>query len=188
MEINKYTDIIGVLATSDIKEGRMVLLTPASATDLDYNYGSRAELMGIKLPETAAEALKAKYVAAFSLDNRPTPILAGLPQYTWSMRSGGWDQVANLPATSLTLYMDHPGNMTVVQTIPSGSLALAFDKGVFTVTSGNFIYSASLVAGAALSVAYDATHGGKLQYASDGTIGVVEHFDSTNFTLTFRTL
>jgi hypothetical protein len=188
MEINKFTDIIGVLATSAIKEGRMVCLTPASVLDTNYNYGSRSDLMGIKLPSTAAEAAKSKYVSAFALDNRPTPIIEGLPQYAWSMRSGGWDQVGNLPASGLTLFMDHPGNMTVVQTIPSGSLALAFDKGVFTVTSGNFIYNAGLVSGAPLSVSYAGGTEGELQYDANGTIGVVEHFDSANFTLTFRTL
>lgn len=185
MEINKFTDIIGVVATSAIKEGRMVLLTPANA---DVYWGSRKDLMGIKIPTTAVEAAKAKYVSAFALDNRPTPIIEGLPTYAWSMRAGGWDQAGNLPASSLTLYMDHPGNMTVVQTIASGSLALAFDKGVFTVTSGNFIYSASLVPGASLGVSYAGGTEGELQYDGAGTIGVVERFDSTNFTLTFRTL
>lgn len=188
MEINKWTDIIGVEANEDIVEGRMVVLTvPTGTTDDNQSFTHRG-LMAIKLPTTEAEALKAKYVAAFALDNRPTPLIEGLPRYAWSLRRGGWDQTANLPASSLTLYMDHPGNMTVPQTIASGSLALAFDRGVFTVTSGNFIYSASLVRGAPLSVAYDATHKGKLQYASDGAIGIVESFDSTNFTLTFRTL
>lgn len=145
--------------------------------------------MGIKLPANSTEAAKAKYVAAFALDNRPTPIMETIPSWTFAQRHG-FDQAVNVPFTT-KVYLDHPGNMETPQTIASGSLALAFDRGVFTVPSGHFVYSASLVPGAPLEVLNttdDTTDTGKLAYNASGTIGVVERFDSTNFTLTFRTL
>lgn len=187
MEINKYTDIIGVVATESIVEGRMVVLTAANAT---HDFGSREDLMGVKLPANSTEAAKARYVLAFALDNRPTPLLETIPSYSYALRKGGWDQTSNVPFTA-SVYLSHPGNMTVPQTVASGSLALAFDRGVFTVTSGNFVYSANLVPGAPLTVSNTSDHGadsGKLRYDASGAIGIVERFDSTNFTLTFRTL
>lgn len=187
MEINKYTDIVGVVTTEAIVEGRMVLLTSHALT---HDFGSREDLMGVKLPDTSAEAAKAKFCIAFALDNRPTPLVNDYPAYPYAIR-GGFDQSANVPFTA-SVYLTHPGNMTVPQTVASGQLALAFDKGVFTVTSGNFVYSADLVAGAPLGVADTATDGeaeaGKLKYDAAGTIAVVERFDSTNMLLTFRTL
>lgn len=187
MEINKYTDIVGVVTTEAIVEGRMVLLTSHNQS---YDFGSRVDLPGVKLPATSAEAAKAKFCVAFALDNRPTPLVNSYPSLTFALRDG-FGQTANVPFTA-SIYLTHPGNMTVPQTVASGALALAFDKGVFTVPSGSFIYSANLVPGAPLAVADTATNGateaGKLKYDANGAVAVVERFDSTNFTLTFRTL
>jgi len=187
MEINKYTDIVGVVATEAIVEGRMVVITNAGAS---HDFGSRTDLPGIKLPANSTDAAKAKFVSAFALDNRQTPLLT-YPSNTYALRRGGWDQDAQTPFNT-DVYVTHPGNMSTPQTIPSGELALALDRGVFTVTSGNFVYSADLTPGANLSVCNTEDDGaddsGKLQYDASGTIGTVEYFDSTNFTLTFRTL
>jgi len=184
MEINKYTDIIGVVTTEDIVEGRMVLLTSHSQS---HDFGSREDLPGVKLPTSSDEAAEAKYVLAFALDNRPTPLMT-IPSYSYALRRG-WDQTANVPF-STTVYLSHPGNMSAPQTVSSGELALAFDDGVFTVTSGAFIYSADIVnPGAHLSVAYSpSSDAGKLQYAASGGVAVVERFNATTFELTFRTL
>ena len=187
MEINKYTDIVGVVTTEAIVEGRMVLLTSHAQS---HDFGSRADLMGVKLPADATEATKAKFCIAFALDNRPTPLVNSYPEVPFALR-GGFDQPANVPYTA-QIYLTHPGNMTVPQTVASGSLALAFDKGVFTVPSGHFVYSANLVPGApleVLNVADDtAAEAGKLAYNASGTIAVVERFNATDFSLTFRTL
>lgn len=59
MEINKYTDIVGVIACGDIVEGRMVILTNQSSS---YDFGSRADLFGARIPATDTEAQKAKYI------------------------------------------------------------------------------------------------------------------------------
>ncbi len=73
MEINKFSDIIGVLTKADIVEGRMVLLT---GHDQSHDFGSREDLPGVKLPATAAEAAKATYLLVFAQDNRSLPIVS----------------------------------------------------------------------------------------------------------------
>lgn len=188
MEVRKYTDIVGGVATQDIVEGRMVLLVPQSTS---YNFGSREDLPGFKLPSNTTEAAQAKFVSAFALDNRPLPLVDSYPSYPWALRMGGFDQTRNTPFTA-TMRMTYPANDSEPQTIASGSLMLGFDDGVFTVTSGNFIYNANLAPGAHLVVADATTDGaanaGKLKYSASPGIAVVEEFDADNMVLTFRTL
>lgn len=191
MEINKYTDIIGVVACGDVVEGRMVILTSHSSS---YDFGSRADLMGVRVPANDTEAGKAKYIVTWPVNNAQVTddikMLVPMPSYDWSLRRGGWDQVGNVPFSS-TIYLTYPGNQNGV-TIPSGYLALAFDKGVFTVPSGAFVFAAGIMAAGAplevLNVADDGADAGKLAYASGGTIAVVERFNSEDGSLTFRTL
>lgn len=187
MEIRKYQDIIGVVAQEDIKEGLMVLLT-ANAAAYSYDFGSREDLPGVELPATASGAAMAKYVAAFSVDNSSTPIYSPYPTMPFALR-GGFDQDANVPFAA-TVYLTHPGNMKG-QTIPSGSLCLAFAGGVYTVYSGCFVASGGLVPGARLDVTDTATDGagnaGKLEHAVTGGVATVIQYDSTNLELTFRT-
>jgi hypothetical protein len=113
------------------------------------------------------------------------------PSFDWAMRRGGWDQAQNVPFDA-EVHLTYPGNREGV-TIPSGWQALAFDRGVFTVPSGSFVYSADLESpGAPLEVlnAGDdgATEAGKLAYNASGTIAVVERYNSDTGSLTFRTL
>jgi len=196
MEINKYTDIIGVVATEDLVEGRMVLLCSAAVTvgTGGHDFGSRKDLMGVKLPATTADALKAKYCVTWPVNNAKATneikMFVPQPAFSFALRQGGWDQASNVPFAA-TVYLTYPGNQESV-TIPSGYLALAFDRGVFTVPSGQFVYSASLVPGAPLEVLNKGDDGaslaGKLAYNAAGTIAVVERYDSSDNSLTFRTL
>jgi hypothetical protein len=189
MEINKYTDIIGVVACGDVVEGRMVILTSHSSS---YDFGSRADLMGVRVPADDTEAGRAKYIVSWPVNNAQVTddikMLVPMPSYDWSLRRGGWDQVGNVPFTSKIYY---PGNQDGV-TIPSGYLALAFDKGVFTVPSGAYVFAAGIMAAGAplevLNTDDDGADAGKLAYASGGTIAVVERFNSEDGSLTFRTL
>jgi hypothetical protein len=186
MEINKFSDIRGVVTNESIVEGRMVLVVP-SINDT-YDFGSRADLPGVKLPDNSTEAALAKFPIAFAVDNRETPIYQPTPSVTFALRRG-FDQSANVPF-SATVYLTSPGNL-VGQTIPSGEPALAFAGGVFTVPSGAFVYNAGLVPGAHLVVANAAddseADAGKLKYSGTAGVATVERFDSTNFRLTFRT-
>jgi hypothetical protein len=184
MEVRKYQDIIGVVTTEAIYEGRMVLLTESSES---YDFGSREDLPGVKLPDDSTEAAKAKYIIAFASDNRSLPIYQSTPSYSYALREG-WDQTANVPF-SATVYLTHPGNM-VGQQIPSGVPALAYAGGVFTLPSGSFTYSASLVPGADLVAQNANDHGDDLAgvpaYSASAGIGKVIQYNSTDVELTFR--
>lgn len=193
MEINKYTDIIGVIACGDVVEGRMVILTSHSSS---YDFGSRSDLFGARVPANPAEAAKAKYIITWPVSNSQVTddikMLVPMPSYNWSLRPGAFDQTGNVPFTS-KIYLTYPGNQNGV-VIPSGYQALAFDRGVFTVPSGGFTFSASIMAaGAPLRVKDVATdtlaEAGKLVYdAASGIFAVVERFNSDDGSLTFRTL
>jgi len=187
VEINKFSDIVGVVATQNIPEGRMVLFTSHT---FNYNFGSKTDLMGAKLPANSTEAAKAFYVAVFAQDNRSLPIYQPMPSYPWNLRQGWGRGTDNVPITGSTIYLTHPGNMKG-QTIPSGQVMSAFAGGVFTVPSGAFIYSASLVPGAYLIASNTADHTtdtGKLRYSASATRIIVERYNSTTKELTFRTL
>jgi len=187
MEINKLQDVEGVVVTEDIVEGRMVLLTSHGTS---YDFGSRTDLPGVKLPDTSAEAALAKYVVGFALDNSQLPLYVPTPSMSYALRMG-FDQSSNVPF-SATVYLTHPSNL-VGRTIPSGSLALAYAGGVFTVPSGSFVYNANLATpGTHLVVCNTADDGagyaGMLKYSASAGVAIVQRFDSTNFKLTFRTL
>ena len=193
MEINKYTDITGVVTAQAIVEGRMVLLVAndEGANSVDYNFGSRVDLPGARLPMTAAEAEKAHFVIAFAVDNTKPPIYQPYPSYDFALR-GGFDTPSNVPF-SADIHMT-PFSMKIGLTIPSGVPALAFGPGVFTVPSGNFIYSANMqVPGTWLDVnnveGDGAAVAGMLEEDADGSSGKfaqVERFDVEAWALTFR--
>jgi hypothetical protein len=185
MEINKYTDITGVVVLEDIVDGRMVLLTSHSQS---INFGSQTDLPGAKLPDDATDAKKAHFVVTHAVDNTKPPIYVPYPQLSFALR-GGFDQSANVPLTSVDVHLT-PLSVTEGRTIPSGALALAFGPGVFTVPSGAFIYSADVeVPGTWLQVSSNGADAGKLEVDSDyseGGFAQVERYNSTDNKLTFR--
>lgn len=166
MKINTVKEALGAVATSNIPEGRFVLLTPHNVS---YDFGSRTDLPGVKLPATADEAKRAKYVAAFAVDNREAPII-DFPSPDWGTRDL-FGQGENAPF-SATVYLTQP-SLQDGQTIPSGYVMMAL-RGV--ITTSEFIDNAGLVPGAAVTVAYTGADAGKLQYASsmsDAVVGFV---------------
>lgn len=189
MEINKFdSEIVGVIVTADVVEGRLGVLTPHY---WNYNYGSKSDLPGFKVPATAEEAKNAKQIITWAVDNRPTPLVQSYPSIPWSMRQGGFDQPANAPFNA-TIYLTYPGNQHG-RTIPSGVPALAFGKGVYTVPSGGYIYAAALHnPGALLQVANtaeDTTDTGKLKLLatmSDRKVGQVLDLNDFDSSLTFE--
>jgi hypothetical protein len=186
MEINRFEDIVGGVAQADIVEGRFVLLT---ANTVSENFGSKEDLPGMKVPSTAEEATRAKYVSAFAVDNRPTPIYQPAPSMDFALR-GGFDQAANLPFAT-TVYLTHPGNQEGM-TIPSGASMLGFEEGTFTLPSGAYVYSADIIVpGAALVVEYSGADAGKPKYVATNAVGVVgetDRYDATDGRLTIRTV
>lgn len=186
MEINDYGDTrLGVVATENVVEGRMGLLTSHSwSTD----FGSQTDLPGVKLPVNTTEAAKAKYVIAFAQDNRSLPIYQPNPSFDFALRYG-FDQSENAPFAA-DVYLTHPG-VQEGRTIPSGSNCVAFGEGIYTVPSGSYVYSANLLTpGNQLTVADTASDGasekGKIKYGTSGVIGEVIRFDTTTGRLTFK--
>lgn len=195
MEINKYTDIVGVVVVEDIPEGRMVCFT--ENTPGGHNFGSRTDLPGVKLPDTAAEAARARFIVTWTVNNAnaegPITLFIPTPSFDWALRRGGWDQSENVPFDA-AVHLTWPGQRHGV-TIPSGYQALAFDDGVFTVPSGSWEYNANAeIPGAPLRVMNTAddseADAGRLAFDAAGTATVarVERFDSDTGDLTFRTL
>lgn len=188
MEIRKNTDIIGVYATEDIREGLMVLLTahPGVGDDLT---GRLTDRPGVKLPDTPQEAAEARFVITWPANNVKPPIVSW-PHYSYALRQA-FDQAGNMPA-QLNVYLTWPGNQECV-VIPSGSQALAFDAGVFTVPSGMYVYDATMqTPGTKLRACDTSTDGaalaGMLAVVGGGTcVAIVEDFDTDTLDLTFRT-
>jgi hypothetical protein len=167
MEIHKYTDIIGrTLDWNGVYEGRMVYLTED----------------GCRIPQTAAQAAKSKYLVAWKQNNIPMPMYEPYPSYTWALRYG-FDRTNNTPF-SATVYTTYPGLESTEQAIPSGQAVLLYTAGEFTVTSGNWVYDASMVEGTELEVE---TTTGKLTTLSGGTAIAVCTKVNTNGDLQFRT-
>ena len=63
MEINRFEDVLGVVTIADVVEGRFGVLTSHSES---YDFGSRSDLPGFKVPATAEEAKRAKFVITWS--------------------------------------------------------------------------------------------------------------------------
>lgn len=186
MEINRFEEVMGVVPTADIVEGRMVLLTTHT---FNYDFGSRDELPGVKVPATAEEANAAKFCITWANTNAKPPFYQPQPALSWALRQG-FDQAANAPF-SATVYATYPGYQDCV-TIPSGTPSLAFGEGTYTVPSGCYIADASWAVGSLIQVgntAEDGADAGKLKRLSAMStrfIGIVEYIDSTTKEMTFR--
>jgi len=182
-----YRDILSVITTADVVEGRFGLLTTHIHT---YGFGSREDLPGWKVPATAEEAKRARFLIAWAADNRPTPIYSTIPSSTYNTRQG-YGSASNAPF-SATVYLTQPGHQEGL-TIPSGVPSLAFNGGTFTLASGEYIDSADIrVIGAMVIVANtaeDTTNAGKLKYQSsmdERVVGVVREYISSDASLTVR--
>jgi hypothetical protein len=188
MELNRFEDVLGVIPTEDIVEGRFVVLTSHTWS---YDFGSQEDLPGAKLPATAEEATRAKFILTWAVDNRPTPIMNPTPAMAYALR-GGFDQAANAPFAT-TVYLTHPGNQEGL-TITSGTPSLAFTEGTFTLPSGAYVYSSNIIVpGAALMICDTASDGapsaGKPKYTATNAVGVIgftERYDTTTGALTIR--
>jgi len=187
MEINRFEDVIGVVPTADVVEGRFGLTTSHSWTS---DFGSKEDVLGFKVPSTAAEASAARWCITWAPDNQPVPFYETLPTLdnTFATR-GGWSKGANLPL-SATIYMTHHGSGPESQTIPSGFTSIAYSEGVFTLPSGSFVYGANIInAGANVVVSYSGADAGKLEYQAGydiRVIGNVVEYDATANKLTVR--
>jgi hypothetical protein len=174
MRINRYLDIYGGITMESMAEGRFAIHVPSDEVGA----------MGVRLPTTEAEASRAKYCVVWPPTNQDPPFYMTKPSYDYSLRQG-FDQDANDPFET-DVSMVYPG-FRENSTIPSGTLVRLFPThSVVTLTSGNFINSADLEAGAMLSISYSGTDAGKPQYDAAGTVATVVEYDSDDLELTVR--
>ena len=185
MEIKLQGTAIPCVAQQNIVAGLAVKLTPAlGKTSPDVTQGAL-------LPTTGADT-DAHFVAGFRVYNERPPIYESLPtndqtgnttSQPYTLRSF-IEGEENLSA-SVTLRMVPP-RLKEEETILSGALMLAYDEGIYTVTSGCFTHSANLSVGN--YVTNEA--GGKWAYTATAAekTGIVFDYDLTNAKLTVKTI
>jgi len=196
VEIRLRGTAIACIANQDIQAGLAVKLVPATNTprilagspdpDPRLQGGIYNVLQGAQLP-TVAEDAAAKYVAAFRVYNEKPPLYETLPvqdigdgggvPYTLREFVAGQE---NLPA-DVTLRMVVP-RLKEDAIIPSGALMLAYDEGIYTVTSGCFV-AGTYTIGNAINVGI----GGIWQEGTTGAVGIVFEQNATKNTLTIKT-
>jgi hypothetical protein len=166
MEIRKYEDIHGLTAAQDIVEGRFVII----------NSDGKAAL-----PNGGSEV--AHLLAGHPVSNINPPFYLPNPTYTFGLRKT-FEQAPNVPFAT-TVHLTNL-SMTESPTIPSGSGILLFDGGVFTLPSGQWVYSAGVVPGVELEVVNSGATAGKPQLKSSGTAVAMVLEVGTDETLTFK--
>jgi hypothetical protein len=189
LEINRFDNVRGVIAMEDVVEGRFIVIVPNTFTN---DFGSEADLVGARTPDTADEGKRARYVITWPVSNGQTPIYQPTPSFPFALRQGGWDQAVQTPFDT-KVYLTYPG-YTEGETIPSGNMALAFTEGTFTIPSGGYVYSSNIIVQGAALVVCDATSdgapaAGKLKYSATmafGVIGFTEKYDAATGKLTVR--
>lgn len=191
MEINRFEEVLGGVMQEDTVEGRFVILVANAMGGTFINVDD--DLPGLRVPATAEEAKRAKYVSAWAVDNRQSPLVMSYPSATGGFDfRGGWVNSPSGPITP-TMWLTHPGNQEGT-TIPSGYKALGYTDGTFTFPSGAYVYSAEIIVpGAAIIIADtasdSASDAGKPKYtatAAEGKVGVTEAYDSATGRLTIR--
>jgi len=199
VEIRLRGTAIGCIAQESIKAGLAVQLVPATNAprilagspdpDPRLQDGIYNTLQGAQKPTGAGE-LAAHYVAAFRVYNEKPPLYETLPvldvggstvPYTMREFVEGEE---NLPAEDIDLRMVVP-RLKEDATIPSGALMLAYDDGIYTVTSGCFVAGATYAVGQKLKAGVG---GVWTETALDAdSVAVVFERNSTKNTLTIKT-
>lgn len=175
MRINRYLDIYAGETLEEMAEGRFAYLAE----------GNERGAFGVYLPSSEAEALLSVVCVAWPPTNQSPPFYMPTSNYevAWSLRT--FDKPANDPFDA-EVHMIYPG-FRENSTIPVNTFVRLFPVGsVITLTSGNFLFSASYAPGVSVSIAYSGATAGKPQYDASGTIATVVYYDSDNQELTVR--
>jgi hypothetical protein len=197
VEIRLRGTALPCIAQEDIRAGLAVKLVAAVNAPRSYGgavypdpnlQGSTYELkVGAALPSGENDT-EAKFVAAFRVYNETPPIFETWPTTAdgagngvpYTLR-GFVEGSENMPATGITVRMVAP-RLKEDAIIPSGAFMLAYDAGIYTVTSGCFT-AASYDPGDPISV-----HANGIWYESNtGQVGVVWEQNTVKNTLTIKT-
>ncbi len=170
-ELNHIEEVLACVVVQDTPEGRFGLFVTHNN---NYDFGSRTDLPGFKLPATSAEAAKARFMVGWAPTNQQMPMYLPEPGMPFALRQG-FGTADNAPFNA-TVYVTPPSLQEGV-VIPSGVPALAFGAGIYTLGTDGYIADSNLVAGAPVKVADAATDGaanaGKLKYASTVDASVI---------------
>lgn len=179
MQIKLQGTAIACWAQQDITSGMAVKLEPA------LGKSNPDVVIGANLPGSD-NTTEARYVAAWAVTNVKPPIYESLPTldvgdstqpYTLREFVAGSE---NLPATNVTLRMVPP-RLKEQEVIPSGTLMLAYDQGIYEVTSG-CVYGTSFAVGQDVSVKSD----GKWYQSNSGTVAKVFEYKASTNKLTIK--
>ena len=185
MEIKLKGTAIPCVAQEAIVAGLAIILTPAlGKTSPDV-------VQGAVLPDSDDQTTpgKAQYIAAFRVYNEKPPIYESLPTMDEAGNTTSQPYLLreftqgaeNLPA-DVKLRMVAPRLKSPEETILSGALMLAYDEGIYTVTSGCY-YGTSFSVGDPISV----KAGGKWYNGATAQVATVFEFNSTKGELTIKT-
>jgi hypothetical protein len=193
MEIRLQGTALPCVAREDILAGLAVKIVPALSTSvLGGSAGPDPRMQnslfyvvqGAVLP--GADDAEARYVAAFRVYNEKPPLYEELPVLDIGDSTVPYTQREfrelneNLPA-DVTLRMVPP-RLKEAETIPSGTLMLAYDDGIYTVPSGCY-YGTSFAVGDILSV----RSGGQWYNSSNARVATVFEFNLLKGQLTIKT-
>jgi hypothetical protein len=190
MEVRRFHTNHAATLMEDTVEGRMVLRVDNTAA-LPAPYGVNGAAYrgmvlqnGVRVPVTAAEAARARFVVAFDMPGYKSPYFVGVPAYSYALRQG-FDRAGNLPMTP-TVHLVWPGQKENM-VIPSGWNVICYEGGTYTVTSGQWVYSPLIVPGVELEVHYrNVAQRGMLQISSVSGVPVAMCREvSEDFKLTF---
>jgi hypothetical protein len=188
MEIRLKGNALPCVAIGRIKAGLAVKLCGVAATSIHPDV-----TQGCRIPDVINDP-QAKYVVGFRVYNEVPPIYESLPTLDIGTTMSGTtgypasvpyvlrDFIAsssNLPA-SVTLRMTSP-RLQEEQFIESGSLCLAYDNGIYMVTSGCYEGSSFVpgdIIGAAANGAWRVT-----DHTTSGRIGTVWEWQSGELTI-----
>jgi hypothetical protein len=182
MQIKLQGTAIPCWAEENITTGLAVKLVPNTFSKINPDV-----VIGAVLPD-ADDDTGARYIAAFPVQNAKPPLYVGLPTLDetgntttqpYSLR-GFVEGSENLPA-DVTLRMVDP-RLKEEETIPSGTLMLAYDEGIYEVTSG-CIFGTTFAVGDPISI----KAGGQVYNASGGQVAVVMEYKATSNKLTIKT-
>lgn len=153
MEVRRFHTSHGATCMALTVEGRLVVrVSNQASVGAGYGIGGATFFgdqlqSGIRVPESQAEANRARFIVAFPVPNHLPPHYLPLPAYAWALRQG-FDRTGNLPMTP-DIHMVWPGQKES-QYIPSGWNVICYEGGTFTVPSGQWVYDSAILPGVEL--------------------------------------
>ena len=172
--------------------GRFVKKCPGEAVTLTgnaaglYDGNIYENTPGMCLPTASGDL--AMFVSDFCKTNIPSPHY-GIDNTSWPnavYQSRRGFASPNLPINAITVYVT-PVEYLLEGTIPSGYSMLYYDKGIFTVTSNDYVADPSWAVGDAVCAEVGTGKAKRWTAANETIVGVVSEINSYNSHMTIET-